>query len=56
MIEDAGELGGESAHVLLGEGDAGKPGDMEDFFGRERHLASVREKRKEESGRAFGGA
>ena len=37
VVEDAGELGREARDIGFGEGDARQPGDMEDFFGRERH-------------------
>ncbi len=37
MVEDAGELRGEPFDVGIAEGDARQPGDVEDFFRRERH-------------------
>lgn len=37
VIEDAGELRGEPFDIGIAEGDAGQPGDVEDFCRRERH-------------------
>ncbi len=39
LLEDTGELGGEAFDVGIGQRDPGQPGNVEDFFGRERHAA-----------------